>query len=87
MNKVLTTRQVADRLGMHLNTTYRYISKGLLPAYKLGGDGQSKRHWKVRSKDLEAFMLGAGQAHAEASNKSSQEQVAGPAPIGKERSQ
>lgn len=71
MNKVLTTRQVADILNVHIQTVYHYIYGNLLPAYKLGGNGESKRHWKVKAKDLESFMQGARAEHAEASKKNS----------------
>ena len=69
MKKTLSTKEVADRLNVHLNTVYRYISKGILPAHKLGGNGHSRRHWKVRSEDLEAFTQEAEPEHGEPNNK------------------
>jgi excisionase family DNA binding protein len=46
-------------LGLQdIDTVYRYIHSGELKAYKIGGNGQSKRHWRIKRKDLEAFIKG-----------------------------
>ena len=59
MQKLLTTRQVAKVLGVsELETVYSYIREGKLKAYKIGGSGKSKRHWRIRETDLEAFVNG-----------------------------
>lgn len=77
--KLLTTRQTAEILGIHINTVHEYIKAKKLKAHKLGGNGKSKRHWRIRIEDLEAFVNGSDvrSEHAEASRKDGQEQVAG----------
>lgn len=73
MEKLLTTRQVAEILGItELDTIYRYIKSGLLRATKLGGYDK-RRHWRIKPQDLEAFVNGnnqqtsAGSRHTEPS--------------------
>ena len=55
---MLNTRQAAEKLGIPTGTVYRYIYSGILPAYKLGGNEKSRRHWHIREVDLEAFFRG-----------------------------
>jgi len=78
---ILNIRQASNRTGIPVRSLYRYIRRGILPAHKLGGNGHSRRHWRIRGADLEAFIngRGVGQAHAEASNEKGREQVASPA--------
>jgi excisionase family DNA binding protein len=45
----LTLQQVADVLGVHYMTVYRYVRLGLLPAQKSNGV------WRVTGSDLDAF--------------------------------
>ena len=45
----LTLHQVADRLGVHYMTVYRYIRTGRLPATKVGGE------WQVAEGDVVAM--------------------------------
>ncbi|HSM02964.1 MAG TPA: B12-binding domain-containing protein [Acidimicrobiia bacterium] len=45
----LTLHQVADELGVHYMTAYRYVRLGMLPARREG------REWRVRRADLEAM--------------------------------
>lgn len=80
MNKTLSTREVADKLEMHINTIYRYISKGVLPAHKLGGNGHSRRHWRVKASDLESFVQGVEPVHEVPSKIEESEQLADSAP-------
>ena len=63
MNKVLSTKQVAKTLGVHLNTVWKFLASGELKGHKLGGNDKSKRHWRIWEKDLEAFINGAELAH------------------------
>lgn len=57
---VLTLHQVADELGVHYMTAYRYVRLGMLPAHREG------REWRVRRDDLEAMREGtAGQVSAD----------------------
>lgn len=68
MNKLLNTKQVCKILGVQLNAVYGFILSGKLKAHKLGGNGNSKRHWRIREQDLESFINGqvaTGLAHTE----------------------
>lgn len=49
---VFTLHEVAQRLGVHYMTVYRYVRLGQLPATQEG------RSWQVRAEDLEAFVAG-----------------------------
>lgn len=49
-NTELTLQQVADELGVHYMTAYRYVRIGMLPASKQG------RSWVVHQDDFEAFQ-------------------------------
>lgn len=42
----LTLHEVAERLGLHYMTVYRYVRLGMLPAIKVGGS------WRVAAADL-----------------------------------
>ncbi|MDJ0952143.1 MAG: B12-binding domain-containing protein [Acidimicrobiia bacterium] len=46
----LTLHEVADELGVHYMTVYRYVRLGYLPAHKEGGS------WRVERKDLDDFV-------------------------------
>ena len=56
--KYLTAREVARILEVGLKTIHKYIMSGKLKAHKLGGNGNSKRHWRVREEDLIEFVEG-----------------------------
>lgn len=74
MDKYLNTREACEILGIkEFNTLYEYIKSGKLKAYKLGGRN-SKRHWRIKAIDLEAFVTGQGSElkHTEASKNVSQ---------------
>ncbi len=45
----LSLQEVADELGVHYMTAYRYVRIGVLPARKEG------RSWRIGAADLEAF--------------------------------
>jgi excisionase family DNA binding protein len=49
--KLLTVRQVAERLQLSRTWTFRLISSGALPSLKLG-----PRSRRVRESDLDAFI-------------------------------
>jgi MerR family transcriptional regulator, light-induced transcriptional regulator len=53
---LLTLHEVADRLGVHYMTVYRYVRLGQLPAKQEG------RIWQVRPEDLDAFVTGQSDA-------------------------
>ncbi len=50
MSDDLTLNEVADRLGVHYMTAYRYVRLGQLPARKVGTS------WKVAVADLSSFQ-------------------------------
>jgi MerR family transcriptional regulator, light-induced transcriptional regulator len=47
---MLTLHEVADRLGVHYMTAYRYVRTGRLPATRDGAE------WRVRVSDVERFI-------------------------------
>ena len=50
MSRMLTLKQVAERLSLHLNTVRKYIDQGMLPVVQIG------RILRVDEKDLERFI-------------------------------
>ena len=50
MEKLLTTQEVADYLGLTQRTIYTYIQSGSLRAIKIG------REWRIKEGELEAFI-------------------------------
>ena len=50
MEKLLTTQEVADHLGLTQRTIYTYIQSGSLRAVKIG------REWRIKESELEAFI-------------------------------
>lgn len=50
--KWLTTRDIADRLNIHLETVRRWIRVGALRAVSIGGKGG----YRIREKDLNDFL-------------------------------
>lgn len=72
MEKLLSTKEVGEILGVRSARVCRYIKDGRLSASKPGGNGKSKRHWRIKPVDLEAFVSGNTEvesAHAEPSKK------------------
>lgn len=45
-----TTREVAEKLHIHINTLYRYIDEGRLKAVRMGG------LIRIKESDLEIFL-------------------------------
>ncbi|MDY7101227.1 MAG: cobalamin-dependent protein [Actinomycetota bacterium] len=56
---VLTLREVAEELGVHYMTAYRYVRLGVISAYK---DGVN---WQIERADLETFRSGGRTALAD----------------------
>jgi len=54
--ELLSLNEVAEKLGVHYMTAYRYVRLGILPATQQG------RSWVVRSDDLDAFTADDGEA-------------------------
>lgn len=52
MDKLLTSKQVAEILGMHINTVWKYINTGKLSAVKICN------RWRVKESDLSLFING-----------------------------
>ncbi len=50
MSTALTLHEVADSLGVHYMTAYRYVRLGLLPAIKVAGV------WQVNREDMDSFL-------------------------------
>ena len=50
MTKLLTLKEVCERLRLHENTVREYINEGKIPAIKLD------RVWRVDEKDLDVFL-------------------------------
>lgn len=50
MTKMLTLKEVSERLRLHINTVREYVKKGKIPAVKF------ERAWRVEEKDLEEFI-------------------------------
>ena len=51
MDKLLTSKQVANKLGVSEFTIWRYINAGELKAIKL-----TKRNFRIEEKDLIQFL-------------------------------
>ncbi len=49
-----TLQEVADELGVHYMTTYRYVRLGMLPARKVGST------WRIKASDVTAFRDSKG---------------------------
>jgi excisionase family DNA binding protein len=47
---MITLKEVADRLGLHINTVRRYIREGKIPVVKFD------KAMRVEKKDLEKFI-------------------------------
>ena len=52
----LSPQQVADELGMHINTIYRFIQDGQFPVYDLTVGRKGKTYYRIRRDDFEAWL-------------------------------
>ena len=41
--QIMTTKEIARYLGVHEMTVYRWLKKGVLPGFKIGGRWRSKK--------------------------------------------
>ena len=48
--EVMSLRQASNYLGVSADTMYRYVSEGVVPAFKLGN------RWKLRKSVLDRWM-------------------------------
>ena len=53
--EMLSPTQVAEKLGMHINTIYRIIGTGQLKAYNLSM-GDRKTYYRIKRVDLENYL-------------------------------
>ena len=42
-SQIMTTKEVARYLGVHEMTVYRWLKKGVIPGFKIGGRWRSKK--------------------------------------------
>ncbi|MBA7703101.1 hypothetical protein ES703_111883 [subsurface metagenome] len=52
--RMLTTREVAGLLNVHINTVRRWGNRGILKTYRIGSRGDRR----FRREDIETFILG-----------------------------
>lgn len=52
MDKLLTIKDVAERIGFNRSTTYQLAQSGKLPAFKLTKGGS----WRIREADLISWI-------------------------------
>ena len=53
--EMLSPRQVAKELNLHINTVYRIISTGQLRVYNLSV-GRDKTYYRISREDLEDYL-------------------------------
>ena len=49
--QIMTTKEIAKYLGVHEMTVYRWLKKGVLPGFKIGG------RWRSKKDLLDAYLL------------------------------
>ena len=49
--QIRTTKEVAKYLGVHEMTVYRWLKKGVLPGFKIGG------RWRSKKDLLDAYLV------------------------------
>ena len=42
-SQIMTTQEISKYLGVHEMTVYRWLKKGILPGFKIGGRWRSKK--------------------------------------------
>jgi excisionase family DNA binding protein len=60
-NGLLTARQVARLLNVHVNTVRRWNDRGILKAYRIGPRGDRR----FNKADIDMFLAGNGQHNTE----------------------
>ena len=60
-NGLLTARQVARLLNVHVNTVRRWNDRGILKAYRIGARGDRR----FNKADIDMFLAGNGQPENE----------------------
>ena len=54
MNEILTTKEVANYLGINLYQVYKLIESNKLKAFKIGG-GDKRSYYRVTKEELNKF--------------------------------
>ena len=54
-NELLSPTQVAEELGMHINTIYRILQTGKLRAYNVSVEGR-RNYYRIKRVDLENYL-------------------------------
>lgn len=49
--QIMTTKEMARYLGVHEMTVYRWLKKGVLPGFKIGG------RWRSKKDFLDSYLL------------------------------
>lgn len=49
--QIMTTKEIAKYLGVHEMTVYRWLKKGVLPGFKIGG------RWRSKKDLLDAYLV------------------------------
>ncbi len=49
--QIMTTKEIAKYLGVHEMTVYRWLKKGVLPGFKIGG------RWRSKKDLLDSFLV------------------------------
>ena len=47
---IMTIKEVADYLGVHISTIYKYAQQGSIPAFKIGSD------WRFTKKHIDKWI-------------------------------
>ena len=49
--QIMTTKEIAKYFGVHEMTVYRWLKKGILPGFKIGG------RWRSKKDLLDAYLV------------------------------
>ena len=49
-DKALNIKEIAEYLGVHASTVYKYAQQGHIPAFKIGSD------WRFTKKHIDAWI-------------------------------
>jgi excisionase family DNA binding protein len=48
--QVMTVKEIAEYLGVHPMTIYKYVQEGKIPAFKIGAS------WRIRKESIKKWM-------------------------------
>lgn len=65
LERTLTVKAVARELQVSVGTVYNYIYEGYLKASKLGGNFDTRKHWRIKESDLRTFVEGGQSENSE----------------------